>query len=52
MDNKQYYVDLFKLGVDKITGLKGKTYEPSSWSIIKEIGNKIIRINTVVDAKK
>lgn len=50
VNSEEYYLNVFKLGVKEIDGVKGK-FRPS-WKTIKNVVNKISEINSVVDVKK
>ena len=50
INNEQYYIDLFRLGVPEIKGVEGK-FTPS-WKVIKEVVNKIVSINSVSELEK
>jgi hypothetical protein len=49
-DNEKYNVEVFKLGVVSVSGVKGK-FTPS-WDVIKEVANKIVSINETLEVEK
>ena len=50
IDNENYYLEVFKLGVSDIEGVEGK-FTPS-WRVIKSVVNKIVAINSVTELEK
>jgi len=55
--NDAYYVDMFKMGCPEIKGLKVNEGEEKAkftppWKVIKEVVNRVRRINTFIDLEK
>jgi hypothetical protein len=50
IDNERYAVEIFKIGVASISGVKGK-FTPS-WDVINEISSKIVSINETIEMEK